>query len=72
LRVLSGAECCTLLAAHGFTEVRRKGSHIIMQKRLEAKAVSVPVPNHKELTIGTLQAIIRQSGLSKKLFETAS
>ncbi len=71
LRVLSGAECCTLLALHGFAEVRRKGSHIIMQKHLDGTTISVPVPNHKELQIGTLQSIIRQSGLSKKLFETA-
>ena len=32
LRVLSGREVCRILASHGFTEVRRRGSHVVMQK----------------------------------------
>ena len=32
LRVLSGWEVCRILAAHGFAEVRRRGSHVVMQK----------------------------------------
>jgi predicted RNA binding protein YcfA (HicA-like mRNA interferase family) len=70
LRVLSGGECCAVLALHGFVEVRRKGSHIIMQKRLESSTITVPVPNHKELKTGTLLSIIRQSGLEKSLFQS--
>ncbi len=66
LRVLSGSECCSLLASHGFIEVRRKGSHF-MQKRLETTTITVP--DHKELHIGTLQSIIRQSGVAKNVFE---
>ena len=30
LHVLSGREVCKILAQHGFSEVRRIGSHIIM------------------------------------------
>lgn len=70
LRVLSESECCSLLALHGFTEARRKGSHIIRQKRLETTTITVPVPDHKELKPGTLLSIIRQSGLDKKIFHT--
>ena len=40
-----------------------------MQKRLENSTVTVPVPNHKEIRIGTLQSIIRQSDLPKEIFE---
>jgi len=69
LKTFSGSEICRILAAHGFAPVRQKGSHIIMQKRLENSTVTVPVPNHKEIRIGTLQSIIRQSGLPKELFE---
>jgi predicted RNA binding protein YcfA (HicA-like mRNA interferase family) len=54
---------------NGFTEVRQKGSHIIMQKPLEKSTITVPVPDHKELRIGTLQSMIRQSQLPRKLFE---
>jgi len=72
LRVFSGAELCAVLAAHGFQEVRRRGSHIVMQKRTSDSTITVPIPDHKELRIGTLQSIIRQSQLPRELFETQS
>ena len=40
-----------------------------MQKKLDSQTVTVPVPNHQEIKIGTLQSIIRQSLLPKELFE---
>jgi predicted RNA binding protein YcfA (HicA-like mRNA interferase family) len=40
-----------------------------MQKRLGRTTVTVPVPDHEELKIGTLLGIIRQSGLPRELFE---
>jgi predicted RNA binding protein YcfA (HicA-like mRNA interferase family) len=69
LRVFSGRELCALLVRHGFADVRRKGSHIIMQKRAEGTTITVPVPDHHELRIGTLLSIIRQSQLPRTLFE---
>jgi len=69
LRVLSGREVCRILAEHGFLEVRRRGSHIVMQRQVEGTTITVPVPDHPELRIGTLQSIIRQSRLSRSLFE---
>ncbi|HEY9874130.1 MAG TPA: type II toxin-antitoxin system HicA family toxin [Candidatus Obscuribacterales bacterium] len=69
LRVLSGREVCQILAAHGFVEVRQSGSHIMMQLKTEETTITVPVPNYAELKIGTLQSIIRQSGLPRHLFE---
>lgn len=71
LRVLSGREACRILETHGFSEARRKGSHVAMQKRGAGSTVTVIVPDHKELRIGTLQSIIRQSGLPRVLFELA-
>lgn len=70
LRVISGAEACRILAGHGFVEVRRRGSHIVMQKADSDTTVTVPVPNHVELKRGTLRAIIRQSGIDKAEFES--
>jgi predicted RNA binding protein YcfA (HicA-like mRNA interferase family) len=70
LRILSGRELCTLLAGHGFVQVRQRGSHIIMQKRTTDTTITVPVPDHPELKIGTLLSIIRQSGLPRTVFET--
>jgi len=69
LRVLSGKEVCSILATHGFIEVRRRGSHIVMQKKLSQGTITVPVPDHDEMRIGTLQSIIRQSGLPRSEFE---
>ena len=68
LPVLSGKDVCRILSQHGFVEVRRRGSHIVMQLKTQVPTITVPVPNHKELRIGTLQAIIRQSGLAKDVF----
>ncbi|MCL4544466.1 MAG: type II toxin-antitoxin system HicA family toxin [Chloroflexi bacterium] len=69
LRVLSGKEVCTILARHGFVGMRQRGSYVVMQKRLPDTTITIPVPNHPELRIGTLQAIVWQSGLSRSEFE---
>lgn len=69
MRVLSGADVCRILAAEGFVEVRRRGSHVLMQKIQAGGTITVPVPDHRELRTGTLMSIIRQSGLSRAHFE---
>lgn len=70
LRVLSGDEVCAILRKHGFTEVRRRGSHIVMQRQLSDGTMTVPVPDRREIRVGTLHSIIRQSGLSRGEFES--
>ncbi|MDQ3919976.1 MAG: type II toxin-antitoxin system HicA family toxin [Acidobacteriota bacterium] len=70
LRKLSGREVCAILSRHGFVEARQRGSHVVMQKRTDEGTVTVPVPLHPELRIGTLQSIIRQSGLPRMEFES--
>jgi predicted RNA binding protein YcfA (HicA-like mRNA interferase family) len=71
LRVLSGPEVRRILERNGFRQVRQQGSHCIMQQRTEdGSTVTVPVPLHGTLRRGTLQSIIRQSGLLRNLFET--
>ena len=69
LAVLSGRAVCVILALHGFVEVRQRGSHVVMQKKLDTTTITVPVPNHAEIRIGTLLSIIRQSGVSRAEFE---
>ena len=70
LRVLSGRDICKILGQHGFEKARQKGSHIIMQKQVGNSTITIPIPNHSELKTGTLLGIIRQSELSRSLFET--
>ncbi|MCX5724995.1 MAG: type II toxin-antitoxin system HicA family toxin [Nitrospirae bacterium] len=69
-RILSGREVCQILGQHGFVEVRRRGSHIVMQRRTTTGTVTVPVPDHYEIRLGTLQSIIRQSGIARSEFES--
>lgn len=69
LRVLSGREACRILEKHGFVQVRQRGDHVVMQRRFETTTITVPVPAHRELRIGTLLSIIRQSQLPRALFE---
>lgn len=65
---LSGEEVFRVLEKHGFARVRQRGSHIIMQRRTGETTTTVPVPTHKELRVGTLLSIIRQSQLPRAVF----
>jgi len=40
-----------------------------MQKAEKNSTVTVPVPLHSEIRIGTLQSIVRQSGIPRSEFE---
>jgi predicted RNA binding protein YcfA (HicA-like mRNA interferase family) len=68
---MSGKEVCAVLERHGFSEVRRRGSHIVMQRVSDDRSTTtVPVPDHKEVKKGTLRSIIRQSGVPRTEFES--
>jgi len=41
-----------------------------MQRKVAETTITVPVPDHDELRIGTLMSIIRQSGLERRVFES--
>lgn len=69
LRVLSGRDVCRILEQHGFEIARQRGSHIVMQRRTDLGTITVPIHDHPELRAGTLQSIIRQSGVSRTAFE---
>ncbi|HKI98838.1 MAG TPA: type II toxin-antitoxin system HicA family toxin [bacterium] len=59
-----------LLESHGFQEVRRRGSHLVMQCTEGGRTVTVPIPDHSEIRRGTLLSIIRQRGIPRSAFET--
>ena len=67
--IFSGADLCSILEEEGFVRVRQKGSHAIMQKLLLDTTITVPIPLHNEIKIGTLSSIIRQSGIPKEKFQ---
>jgi len=72
LRVLSGRQVCRILADAGFVEIRKRGSHIVMQQQAGQTTITVPVPDHQELRRRTLMSIIRQSSLPRALFEVSN
>ena len=63
LPVLSGKEVIKILSKIGYAHVRTKGSHAIMNKTIEGKKITIPVPLHSELAKGTLKSIMNQAGL---------
>ena len=69
LRVLSGQDVCKLLGDNGFIPERQKGDHVTYQKKEAGTTYSTQVPLHREIAIGTLRSIIRQSALPRELFE---
>ncbi len=69
LRPLSAAEVTRLLKKNGFVFVRRTGSHLIYRhERAGGDSATVPVPNKREIPVGTLKSIIDLSGVDEALF----
>jgi predicted RNA binding protein YcfA (HicA-like mRNA interferase family) len=71
LRILSGREVSAILAKHGFEAIRQRGSHVVMQKKTDNSTITVIVPDHNEIKLGTLKSIIRQSQLPTSNFEVS-
>ena len=68
LRRVSGQETIAALKRLGFTEIRQRGSHVILKKVSLAETVGCVVPLHKELAIGTLVGILRQAKVTPEEF----
>ncbi|MBI5061639.1 MAG: type II toxin-antitoxin system HicA family toxin [Candidatus Aenigmarchaeota archaeon] len=68
LPILSGREIIKILSKNGFEIVGRKGSHVRMKKIAPNGIFIVVIPDHKEIPVGTLKSIIRQSDLSEEVF----
>ena len=67
-KLLSSKQVVKVLEDNGFVFISQKGSHLKFRNR-EVKNKTVIVPtNKREIPMGTLHSIIRQSGLSKENF----
>lgn len=67
LPVLSGQEIVKALKKLGYEIDHQTGSHMILRQNKEPFR-RLTVPNHKEVAVGTLRAIIRQAGLTREEF----
>lgn len=63
LPCVSGREVVAALDKHGYKKDRQKGSHIVLRQRVYPHR-RIVVPDHKEISKGTLHAIIKQAGLT--------
>ena len=67
LPVISGKEVIKAFTKLGYNIDHQTGSHIILRHK-DPPHRRLTVPNHKEISKGTLRAIIRQAGLSRDEF----
>jgi len=63
---ISGKEAVRAFQKAGWQPLGQVGSHLVMVKR--GLRVNLSVPQHKELSVGTLRALIRNSGLTVEEF----
>jgi predicted RNA binding protein YcfA (HicA-like mRNA interferase family) len=65
---ISGNEATKAFRKAGWQIVGQVGSHLVMTK--SGMRANLSIPQHKELSIGTLRALIRAAGMSVEDFLT--
>ena len=63
---ISGREAAKAFQKAGWQVMGQVGSHLVLVK--PGVRVNLSIPQHKELSIGTLRALIRNSGLTVEEF----
>jgi predicted RNA binding protein YcfA (HicA-like mRNA interferase family) len=64
---LSGQKIVKILEKYVFELDHQTGSHLILRQNEEPYR-RITIPNHNPVSVGTLNAIIKQSGLSRENF----
>jgi len=59
---ISGAEAVRAFERAGWKRIGQVGSHLVLVKH--GVRANLSVPQHRELSVGTLRALIRNSGLT--------
>jgi predicted RNA binding protein YcfA (HicA-like mRNA interferase family) len=67
LPVVSGREAVRAFGKVGYEIDRQRGSHIIL-RQTDPPHRRLTIPDHRELSRGTLRALIREAGLSVDKF----
>ena len=68
LPVVSGQEAVKVFVKLGYLPDHQTGSHIILRHK-DSPHRRLTIPNHKEISKGTLKAIIKEAGLTIEEFE---
>ncbi|MGQ0664836.1 MAG: type II toxin-antitoxin system HicA family toxin [Pseudomonadota bacterium] len=69
LRSLPYREVRRRLKEAGWVEVGTTGSHVKFAKRSAAGVRTAIVPRHREVAVGTLRSILRQTGIRPEEFD---
>ncbi len=69
LRPLPYREVKRKLEAAGFTQVSQKGSHVKFIRQSGEGTRTAIVLRHREVAVGTLRSVMRQTGLDPDEFE---
>ncbi|HMR32379.1 MAG TPA: type II toxin-antitoxin system HicA family toxin [Geminicoccus sp.] len=65
----SSGKVVAALERLGFTRMRTKGSHLVMQRADSAgKRQVCVVPLHDDIAVGTLRSVLRQAGVDPDEF----
>ena len=65
---ISGREAVRAFQKAGWQVIGQVGSHLVMTK--PGERVNLSIPQHKELSVGTLRALIRHAGMTVEEFLT--
>lgn len=63
---ISGKEAAKAFQKIGWRQLGQVGSHLVMVK--PGSRVNLSIPQHKELSTGTLRALIRYAGITVEQF----
>ncbi len=63
---ISGNQAARAFEKAGWRRIGQVGSHVVMVKA--GLRVNLSIPQHKELSIGTLRALIRHAGITVEEF----
>ena len=63
---ISGKDAVRAFEKAGWKRIGQVGSHVVMVK--SGLRVNLSIPQHKELSIGTLRALIRHAGMTVEEF----
>jgi predicted RNA binding protein YcfA (HicA-like mRNA interferase family) len=63
---ISGKEAARAFEKAGWVPLGQVGSHLVMVK--PGIRVNLSIPQHKELAVGTLRALVRHAGLTVEEF----
>ncbi|MCH7574829.1 MAG: type II toxin-antitoxin system HicA family toxin [Candidatus Marinimicrobia bacterium] len=67
---ISGYKLIKILSKAGYRIVRKKGSHVRLEKKFDGEIIKLTIPVHEKLKKGTLSRIIKDSRLSDAEFES--